>query len=266
METPEVLPEAAEVEKPPEPEVQAPEVDEQPDPEKLRSEIAELEAKRQKAEEDAARWRREKAEARADYFKSLQGMREEQPPPPQPKHEGAPQETDFENYSDYVQALTDYKVKQARTTWEADQITRQRQIAQQQRLANLHQKLAEGSTAHDDFEEVVYDRTASHITPMVVDILADSDNPAEVAYYLAKNRIEGVKISRMTPIQAARAIAKIETQLNQPAANPPKKTTKAPPPITPIGSSGSAALTKDPDKMSPKEFAEWRISQGARRF
>jgi len=73
----------------------------------------------------------------------------------------------------------------------------------------------------------------------------------------------------MSPTKAAREIAKIEYQLNNQApagSKPPgKKISKAPPPIKPV-SGGPSATEKDPDKMTPKEFAEWRESQGARRY
>lgn len=148
-----------------------------------------------------------------------------------------------------------------------DQRRRDAQLSQQQRIDGLHSKLQDGYKKYNDFEEVVFDRTATHITPLVVDILSECENPADVAYYLTKNRVEGVAISRMTPLQATRAIARIEAKLSveQPHPSPKPRTSNAPPPITPIGS-GPSGISKDPEKMTPKEFAAWRESQGARKF
>lgn len=254
VETPGV--EATEAEAP------AEEVDETPDPSTLNTEIEELKKLRQKAEEDAIYWRKQKAEARAEYFRGRQEEPEQKSPPAQVGPE--PRVEDFDDYNKYVAALTDHKVKAARTQWEQDWQKREQQQSQQQRASQLQQKLQEGYQRYPDFEEVTFDPTATHITPMVVDILAECDHPADIAYHLAKNRVEGVAISRMTPVQAARAISKIEATL---AAGPPpaKKTTKAPPPITPSGP-GPTAPTKDPEKMSQKEYAAWRESQGARRY
>jgi hypothetical protein len=103
---------------------------------------------------------------------------------------------------------------------------------------------------------------------MIVDILSECDHPADVAYYLAKNRIEGVAISRMTPLKAAREIAKLELKIANnptPPTPTPKKTTSAPPPINPIAG-GTGGIDKDPNKMTQKEYEQWRISRGARRF
>jgi len=232
----------------------------------MKSEIEELEQRRKKAEEDAIYWRKQKAEARAEYFKGPKDERQE-PPPPAPGIGAEPRPSDFEDYDKYVGALTDFRIKAARAEWEHEQTRREQHRSMQQRAESLQTKLQEGYQKYSDFEEVAFDRTATHITPMVVDILAECEHPADVAYYLAKNRVEGVAISRMTPIQAARAIAKLEDKIiNAPPPPPPKKTTNAPPPISPLGAAGSAAGTKDPEKMTQREYEAWRVAQGARRF
>lgn len=247
----------------------AADVDETPDPAAMQAEIERLKKIQEKAKEDATYWRRQKAEARADYFKGREEPEKPEPQGPPPGVGAAPKVEDFEDYNEYVDALTDYKTEVKLAQWQQQQEQRERQRTQQERMQGLQTKLREGFEKYDDFEAVALDPTATHITPMVADILADCDHPADVAYYLAKNRVEGVAISRMSPIRAAREIAKIEYQLNsqQPAgAKPPgKKISKAPPPIKPVGS-GPSAPEKDPEKMTLKEFAEWRESQGAKRY
>jgi len=243
-------------------------VDITPDPAKLKAEIEELEKVRKKKEEEAIYWRKQKAEARADYFRGREPI-ETKPVEPTPGVAAEPRPADFEDYDKFVAALTDHRVKAARAEWERDTQRRQQEQSQKERAENLRTKLAEGYTKFPDFEEVAFDRSATHITPMVVELLADCDHPADVAYYLAKNRVEGVAISRMTPIQAARALAKLELKLASEPSNPSppsRKTSNAPPPISPIGGGGSAGVNKDPDKMTPKEFADWRKSQGARPY
>lgn len=245
------------------------EIDTTPDPAKLKADIEELERKRKQAEEDAVYWRRAKAEARAEFFKG--GRPEERQAPPQEAVPGLgvePQPTDFDDYNKYVAALTDHRVRKARMEWDQDQTRREREKTQQERMQGLHTRLQEGYAKYPDYEEVAFDRTATHITPMIVDIIAECENPADLAYYLAKNRVEGVAISRMTPIRAAREIAKIEARLagQTPAAQPPpRKQTGAPPPINPI-STGASKVVKDPNKMTQREYEEWRLKNGARPF
>ena len=243
------------------------EVDETPDPARLKSEIEELADKRRKAEEDAIYWRKQKAEARAEYFRGRGETDPHAAHKPSPAVSPEPKPSDFEDYDQFVVALTDHRVKAARAEWEQESVRRQQEQDQQQRMQGLHTKLQEGFTKYQDFGEVAFDHTATHITPMIVDILTDCDHPADVAYYLAKNRVEGVAISRMTPTQAARAIAKLEDKLATSAPQntaPARKLTAAPPPINPVG--GGTQINKDPNKMTQKEYESWRTSQGARRF
>jgi hypothetical protein len=245
--------------------------DEPPDPTKLKDQIDELERRRKKAEEDAIYWRKQKAEARADFFRDR--GRDAEPPqqPPAPTGVGPePKPADFQDYDAYVDAKTKYEVKRARSEWEREEAQKREQQTWIEREQNLYAKLNEGYEKYSDFEEVAFDRTAAHITPLVKQLLADCDHPADVVYYLNKNRIEGVAISRMTPFKAARAIAQLEAKLTARPPNspppPPKKTTSAPPPINPVGTGGSGVINKDPDKMTQREYEEWRAAQGARKF
>jgi len=72
------------------------------------------------------------------------------------------------------------------------------------------------------------------------------------------NRAEAIKISRMTPIAAAREIAKIEVEIAKaveqqpPGARKPSNISNAPPPIKPIGSGKS--FEKDLEKMGQKRI------------
>ena len=247
-------------------------VDEPPDPAAMQAEVERLREVKKKAEEDAKYWRQQKAEARAEYFRDRdRGVASPVPPPADiPGMAPEPKAADFTDYDEYVKGLTDWRVKQARAQWEMESARKAQQEALQHRQENLKTKLQEGYQLYPDFEEVAFDRTASHITPMVVDILAECDHPADVAYYLAKNRVEGMAISRMTPLAAARAIAKLEDKLVASRAGTPAPTatnkpiTKAPPPIKPVGS--GAPVSKDPEKMTLKEYEQWRLSQGAKRY
>jgi len=237
-------------------------VNEEPDPASMKAEIEELAKKKQKAEEDARYWRQQKSQARAEYFRDRQKPADSQPAAA--SELSKPKADDFDDYNDYVDALTDYKVEVKKRAWDQEAANKAANETYQQKQARLQEKINEGFTKYDDFEEVALENSVP-ITPMVVEILAESDAPADVAYYLGKNRTEAIAISRMTPIAAARAIAKIENQLAATPRQPTKTTTSAPAPIKPIGS-GPAAISKNPEKMTQAEYEAWRTSQGARRF
>jgi len=240
-------------------------VDESPDPAALKAEIEALEAKKQKAREDAQYWRQQKAQARADFFRERQ--QPETPAEPQPPAANRPDPAKFDDYSDYVEALTEWKVENKRREWERENQQRVASTEHQQKMAALHSKINEGYAMYEDFEEIAMAENLP-ITETITEVLAECEMPAQVVYYLGKNRTEAIALSRMTPIAAARQIARIEAAISaspQEPAKPKKTVTAAPAPIKPVGS-GPATLNKDPAKMSQKEFEQWREAQGARRF
>ena len=245
----------------------APETDVVPDTAEIQAEkerLLKLKDQAKKAESEVGYWRRKEAEAREVY---------RNPPPMQvpataEATQPEPQADDFDDYTDFVKAhsgwTADQRVAAAKADWdkkEADKVNLEQETKRQ---AELKVKFDEGYAKYDDFAEVAFDRTATHITPMIVDILADCDNPADVAYHLAKDRVNGVKISRMTPTMAAREIMKLDQSFGAGPIAPGKKTTSAPPPIKPIGSSNTVG--KNPEQMTQSEYEEYRLKQGARKF
>lgn len=272
---PEAAPPAERVETPaqdpPAEQGDAPLIDEPPDPEKVRADIEGLKKEREKILAEVVKARREKAEARAALAAAQQPQRDQQEAAPPPGVADKPKAEDFSDYSDYVEALADWKVNVKRAEWEAETRKRQQSSEQQQRMSELKKRLDTGFERYEDFGDVAFDETVP-ITSTVADLLADCEAPADVLYYLGKNRVEAAAISRMAPARAARELARIEYKLtaqqaqpSPPVVPPVRKISGAPPPIKPVGSSDSG-LSKDPTKMSQREYEAWRESQGARRY
>lgn len=239
-------------------------VDKAPDPASLKAELEDLQKKRDKAREDATYWRQEKVRARADFFTG----REVPPPaPPVPVVDVGlpPKKESFDDYDKYVEALTDWKVAKKAKEWEVDQDRKNSEIATQNKIQGLIQRLdSEGMKKYADFEDVARDPTLP-ITPVIRDVLAECEAPEDVAYYLGKNRQTAVQLSRMSPIQAARAVAIIEQEIKTARANVPQpKITAAPPPISPLGSANT--VIKDLEKMSQPEFEAEMEKRTGRRF
>jgi hypothetical protein len=110
-----------------------------------------------------------------------------------------------------------------------------------------------------DFQAVVSNPTLP-INDAMAEYIADSDHGAEVAYHLGKNPMKAAQIAQMSPIKAARELARIESEVSQVQAKP---VSKAPAPITPIA--GVGASSKSPSDMTDAEFAKWRKSQISQR-
>ena len=243
-------------------------IDTPPDPAALKAEVERLEAVRKKAEEDARYWRQEKARARREYFTPGKDQEKPQQAVPGPSIGAEPNKDDFDDYEKYLDAKIAFETTKARISWEREQARKTQEDEIQQKMTKLQEKISLGFVEYPDFEEVAMNEQVP-ITPMVMEALAESENPHKIAYYLGKNRAEAIQISRMTPIQAARALARIEMEIakaggGSPSPNPQKTVTGAPPPIKPSGS--THVVSKDPDKMSQREYEEWRNVQGARRF
>jgi hypothetical protein len=253
------------------------EVEEHPEvtKEDLEKEIAELQEKARLQQEKFEYWRDANRQARAAHF---QGREVESPPTevgaPEVPTEKAPVEDDFEDYNEYIDALTDWKVEQKLAEYDQRAQLRHQNEAHAEKRVSLVEKLELGREKYADFDEIVHDPIVP-ITEQIVDILAESEYPAEIAYYLGKNLSVATKISRMPPLAAARAIGKIEAKIAedeegspgsgspspQPKPTATKKTTSAPEPIKPVRPGGAEVVSKDPSKMTNEEYRKWRMGQ-----
>jgi len=161
----------------------------------------------------------------------------------------------FDNFEDYVTAKAEYiaakKIQDTLSEHEKRQQEQRAQAARQQTVESWNKRIA--SADIPDFHDVV----ASSDVPMTTamqDAIMESEVGPRLAYHLATHPEEAEQIARMTPIGAVRALTQIEDRLLK-AANE-AKTTNAPPPVRPAGSSASGK--KDPGKMTDAEYMKWR--------
>jgi hypothetical protein len=189
-----------------------------------------------------------------------------EPEKPKPSEKPRPKEEDFETYDLFIDALTDWKVDakieaQSKVAQEKEQDGRTAEAEKE-----FKSKLDEAKERYTDFEEVAMNEN-NPITHAMVEILHETENPGDIAYYLGQNPKECRTIGNMTPFQAAKAIGKIEAEIKvelekNPPATPPqkkeseKKVTSAPTPINTIKS--REVVTKDPSKMTQPEYEAWR--------
>jgi hypothetical protein len=93
------------------------------------------------------------------------------------------------------------------------------------------------------------------------------ERPAEVSYYLGKNRAECQAIAGMVPSEASIAIKNIEARISPAPAPtraarsyPGKLASSAPEPFG-AGSGSGSVITRDPEKMSQAEYEQWRSGE-----
>ncbi len=135
---------------------------------------------------------------------------------------------------------------------------------EQEKLLNAHYE-RERSFAEktDDYKEIVTEFLESkpNTSDTFEQLLVMSDCGPAMLYELAKNPAEFERINSLPPIAAARELGKLEYRLTSSASDDtkpePKKTTKAPAPISPVGSKGGR-VEKSPEDMTQREFEAWR--------
>lgn len=218
---------------------------EQPKKGGVQKRIDELTRKAHEAEREAAFWREQAAKSQAPSADAAKPARD-----------------DFATDADYFEALADWKAEQKvsefRKQQQAEALNKAEQNQTATRFELYQERVAASLEAIPDYAEVV---GASDVpaAPHVLESILDSDSGPQLAYHLAKNPELAEQLNAMTPVQAAREIGRLEARLAQPKAEttPPKRTTNAPAPITPVrGSNGQ--FTKSAEQMSD---AEWYASR-----
>ena len=156
----------------------------------------------------------------------------------------------FNSPDEYAEVLAERK---------AEELLARREQARMQSeiIESYHDKEEDARNKYDDFEQVAYNPKLP-ITNEMAQTIQSSDVGPDMAYYLGSNPKEAERISRLSPLQQAKELGKIEAKL---ADNPVvKKTSSAPAPIAPITarSTGSSATdTTDPRAIKSMTTSEW---------
>jgi len=181
-------------------------------------------------------------------------------PPQTVTEESEPTLEQFKTYEEYVKAVGRYEARQEYRQLAAQQEEqRQKQEAERQKAeqrSTFQAKAEEFAMTTPDFDEVAFNPSLP-VTDVMADALNLSDKGPEILYYLGKHPDEAARISRLSPVQSALEIGRLEAKLSLPQ---PRTVTKAPPPINPL-SGGQGSLSVDPDKMTSDEWRKWREDQ-----
>lgn len=189
----------------------------------------------------------------AAYWRGLAESRAAKETAPVERPQGKPSADQFEDHSEYVEALTDWKLDQKLAERDARN--------QEQAKASTWAERASAAKAEmPDFDQVMASSTAPMTTAMA-EAIKESDIGPKVAYHLAQHPEEAMRLAGLSPTSAIREIGKIEASLSMAKASEPapKKVTSAPTPPTPIGSGRSTV--GDPSKMSMPDYMAWRDAQ-----
>ena len=113
----------------------------------------------------------------------------------------------------------------------------QQQQAQMSQAQAVQEKIAKATEKYPDFQERITDPSIpklSQINLTAYEAVLESDNMADVAMYLCQNPAEIYAFSQMTPIQAVKAVARMEAKVTS------TPTVAKPPPAPPSDIGGKS--------------------------
>lgn len=199
---------------------------------------------------------RYEAEAKVKMLEERIQATEQGSKPQQPT--GAPKIEDFQDFDTYLTAkaewIADQRLMKAQEEWGKKSQAEREYQESANTVESWNKRLGKATTEIPDLTEVL-EASDAPMPPHVGRAIMDSDMGPQVAYWLAKNPEEAERIAELSPLAAVKAIGRIEEKIEAGALKA-KKPTSAPPPINPSGN--KSAATADPEKMSVKEWMEWR--------
>ena len=156
------------------------------------------------------------------------------------------------------------------------QAEKQAAEAESARILSEHEgRVREFKKSAPDYDEVFAAIGENPIRPWLKDAVLESDHSAELAYHLAKNPDEVVRLNKMKAITAVRELGRLESRLvdkvekldsqRQPDASAatPTRTRNIPAPITPVRG-GESTIDKDP--RQPMPYSEYKALRRAGRI
>jgi len=197
--------------------------------------------------------------------------------------EGKPVAEDFEDTSDYLEALTDWKVKEALRVQQIDVSTETDEAKDKQVIDDIEEEIESianrGRDKYEDYDTLVFDKNLI-LTENMIEAILLSEIADEILYHLGQHPDKAAMFGELSAIKVAREIGKLEVELEADIPKPnasseggvltpdgktvivtpkKKKITKTPEPIVPVKATG--VTEKDPSDMSPKEYRVWRESK-----
>ena len=155
----------------------------------------------------------------------------------------APKYDDYDTDAEYQSAISAHHSRQiqaesqeVRIKAAEEEISRAKEAEKAEVAREWHSKVAEIKARKPDFETVAYN---APISDEVSQIVAQMEKGADVAYHLGKNPDLARQISRLSPVQAAMQLGRIEAAVSRESP----KVSNAPPPVKPLSGGTGAAPT-----------------------
>ena len=201
-------------------------------------------------------------EAEAEHWKkvALEGARATPVQEPVVSDE-KPDISNFDDITAFTEALTDWKVRQAMASREAE--TKRTEVTR-----TYQQRVTDFIKSKPDFNEVLAEVGDIPASPEIHQVIIESEVGPALAYHLAQHPDEMRRINGLAPHRRLIEMGKLEDKLT-PKETPtaaPAPVSKAPVPIK--AEKGAAPVKKDLNdpNLSQAEYRELRAKQLGRRY
>lgn len=157
--------------------------------------------------------------------------------------DGRPRMDQFEDVSDYIDALTDWKMHRAETL-----------RIQQEKISRIEKMEANVRAKHADYDEVLGNFLNSPLArnPVMLDVIQTSDKAAELVHKIGSDPDIAKELQGLSPYRLAAKLAAMEDALEE-KPRPDKPVSKAPPPP---GKIAGAPPVVDPMKIETPHASE----------
>lgn len=244
----------------------AEEQERKPNP-KIERRFSEITKQREAARQEAERER----QARIELENKLKAM-EAKLNPPQEKAEAdpKPKPEQFSDMFEYAEALSEWtadkRIKEEKAKEAAQRVEQERAKV----MDTWASRVNDFRSKTPDFDDLVGSADVV-VSNEVRDAIFESDVGPQILYHLAENPDVAKKLSGLSAIGALRMVGKLEAKFEDSPTSTPKetaaKTSKAPPPITPIKAKANGPVTElDDNRQFHGSYQAWKAARLAGRI
>jgi len=147
---------------------------------------------------------------------------------------------EFDNYDDYLEAVE--KFEKAEKPAKKEPVSTKQDDDFQELLDEIEVKFDETRDKYEDFDDLLQKSPSDGgptISQSMVEAMNEEDNSGEIAYALAKDVNNSIRIANLSPLKQTKEIIKLGMSLSKDAVTTEKvtskKTTSAPEPINALG-------------------------------
>lgn len=237
---------------------------------KIERRFSEITKQREAARQEAERER----QARIDLENKVKELESKlSPPAPQEPTEAdpKPKPEQFSDMFEYAEALAEWTADKKIQEQKVKEAAQKAEQERQKLLDTWSTRVQDFRAKTPDFDDMVGSADVV-VSNEVRDAIFESDVGPQILYHLAENPDVAKKIQDMTPIGALRMIGKLEAKFEEPAQPQTQrettvKTSKAPPPISPIKATAGGPVTElDANRQFHGSYQSWKAARLAGRI